>query len=252
MHLRYFALLLSCAILPVLGEDQNSTSPALAGALRKSGLPAVADSVSLPLNSTIYGAFTVEAHIDGKPVQLVLDMGSSCTDLSPEAARKLGLQPKEWSDTAVSAAGVQVVSRRALTKRLSLGEAWTENEPVFVSEMIPGIDGLLGVGTLADWDVRIDPSTKKLTLFPTGKAPPLEGETVLPLTCQLISPEVSTSNPQGLRAMNLRVPVRVGNHELMVTPDTGHGGILQLPSALVEKFAPEAMKDARPGLEHFK
>lgn len=48
--------------------------------------------------------------------------------------------------------------------------------------------------------------------------------------------------------MNLRVPVRVGNQDLMATPDTGYGGILQLPSALVEKFAPAALKDARPGL----
>lgn len=248
MHLRYFALLFSCAILPLLGEDPQSMSPALAGALRKSGLPKTAESVSIPLEFTIYGAFTVEAHIDGKPVHLVLDMGASCTDLSPETARKLGLQAKEGSENALSATGGEVVSRRALTKRLSLGGAWTENEPVFVSEMIPGIDGILGVGTLADWDVRIDPSTKKLTLFPAGKAPPLEGEKVLSLTCQLVSGEASTSNRQGFRAMNLSVPVQLGNHQLMATPDTGHGGILQLPSALVKKFAPEAMKEARPGL----
>jgi len=39
---------------------------------------------------------------------------------------------------------------------LSLGDAWTENEPVFVSERIQGIDGLLGVGILADWEVWVD------------------------------------------------------------------------------------------------
>lgn len=59
-------------------------------------------------------------------------------------------------------------------------------------------------------------------------------------TCQLASPEASISNWQGFRAMNLRVPVQVGNHELMATPDTGHGGIFQLASLLVEKFALEA------------
>ena len=152
------------------------------------------------------------------------------------------------NENVTSATGGQVVIRRALTKRISLGDAWTENEPVLVSEMPSGIDGMLGISTLADWDVRIDPSAKKLTLFPAGKAPPQEGETALPLTCELVNPEASTSNRQGFRMMNLSVPVRVGNHELSAIPDTGNGGILQLPGVLMEKFAPEAMKDAQPGL----
>lgn len=248
MHLRYYAFLFSCALLPLQGKDQPVLSPALIGTLRKSGLPSAAESVSVPLSATIYGAFTVEAQINGKPVQLMLDMGASCTDLSPEVARSLGLQATESSENVASGTGEQVTGRRALTERLSLGEAWTENEPVFISAMIPGIEGLLGVGTLADWDVQIDPSTKKLTLFPAGKAPPLEGETVLPLTCQVLSPEARRSNAQGLLPMNLTVPVQVGNQELMATPDTGYGGIFQLPTSLAERFAAAAMKDARPGL----
>ncbi len=114
--------------------------------------------------------------------------------------------------------------------------------------MIPGIDGMLGVATLADWDLRIDPTTSKLTLFPAGKAPPLEGETVLPLTCQLVNPKASASNPQGFRNMKLSVPLRVGPHELLAIPDTGKGGILNLSSTLMEKVAPEALKNAQPGL----
>lgn len=187
MHLRHYAFLLFCGLLPLHGKDHPPLSPALIGSLRKSGLPPAAESVSIPLSATIYGAFTVEARINGKPVQLILDMGASCTDLSPEVARSLGLQATERRENVASGTGEQVIGRRALTERLSLGEAWTENEPVFVSEMIPGIDGLLGVGTLADWDVQIDPSTKKLTLFPAEKAPSLEGETVLPLTCRVVS-----------------------------------------------------------------
>jgi clan AA aspartic protease (TIGR02281 family) len=249
MHLRCLALvLLSCALHPLRGADPQPLTPSRLGALRKSGLPAGVESVTLPFKSTVFGAFTVEVKIDEKPVQLVVDTGASCTVLSPESARKLGLQLTEDGDTATTASGGQVASRRALTRRISLGDAWTENEPVFVTDMIPGIDGLLGVATLADWDVRIDPSTKKLTLFPAGKAPPLEGETVLPLTCQLVNPKASTSNPQGFRNMNLRVPVRVGPHELLATPDTGHGTLFQLPSVLMEKVAPEAMKNAQPGL----
>lgn len=48
--------------------------------------------------------------------------------------------------------------------------------------------------------------------------------------------------------MNLTIPVRVGTHELPATPDTGHGTTFQLPSGLMEKASPEAMKNASPGL----
>ena len=247
MHLRSFVLLLSCSILPLRGDGQQAASPALLGALRSSGLPAEAESVSIPLQSTDWG-FTVEVHIDGKPLQLVLDTGAAGTVLAPEAAGKLGLEVVEWKARVTSATGGQVATRLALTKRITVGDAWTENEPVVVSEMPGHIDGLLGVSTLADWDVRIDPPAKNLTLFPAGKAPPQKGETAVLLTCELVNPEASRSNRQGLRRINLGVPVRVGAHELTATPDLGYGGVLQLSGALAEKFAPEAMKDSRPGL----
>ena len=247
MHLRSFVLLLSCSILPLRGNDQQAASPAMLGALRSSGLPAEAESVTVTLQSTNWG-FTVEVHIDGKPLQLVVDTAAAGTVLSPEAARKLGLEAVEWKAIGRSATGGQLAIRRALTKRITVGEAWTENEPVLVSEMPPRIDGLLGVSTLADWDVRIDPLAKNLTLFPAGKAPPQKGETVVPLTCELVNPEASRSNRQGLRGINLSVPVRIGAHELTAEPDLGYGGVLQLSGVLAEKFAPEAMKDSRPGL----
>lgn len=248
MHLRYLALLLSCTFIPLLGEGPQDITPAQAGALRTSGLPAGTKSVVIPFEKTVYGAFTLEVHINGKPVRLMLDMGAALTVLSPETARKLGLQVMGNNERGLSAVGKEVVGQRALTKRINLGDAWTENEPVFVGEMIPGIDGLLGVATLADWDVRIDPATKKLTLFPAGQSTPMEGETVLPLLCPLTSSAIFRPNQQGFRPMNLTIPMRVGAHELPATPDTGHRTTFQLPSVLMEKVAPEAMKNASPGL----
>lgn len=93
MHPRTVALLLACGVFPLQGEDQRQqpVSPLLSGALRTSGLPEAAESVTLPLNSTFAG-FTVEVHIEGKPVRLVLDTGAALTVVSPETARKLGLE----------------------------------------------------------------------------------------------------------------------------------------------------------------
>lgn len=245
---RCLALLLSCTFLPLQGKEPSAISPELTGTLRTSGLPAGADSVTVPFENTVYGAFTLEVHINGKPVRLMLDMGAALTVLSPETARKLGLQVMGNIETVLSAVGERVVGQRAQTRRIDLGAAWTENEPVFVGEMIPGIDGLLGVATLADWDVRIDPATKKLTLFPAGQSTPMEGETVLPLLCPLTSSATFRPNQQGFRPMNLTIPMRVGTHELPATPDTGHSTTFQLPSVLMEKVAPEALKNASSGL----
>jgi predicted aspartyl protease len=246
MLLRHFTLLLSCIFVPLEGADSRPINPALVGALRSSALPAATKSVILPIKSTIEG-FIVDVQIDGKLVQLVLDTGATCTVLSPKTAQHLGLRAEVWDENVTSATGGRLVTRRAVTRNIRLGAAWTVNEPVLVSGMIPGIDGLLGVSTLADWDVRIDPTTKKLILFPSGKAPPLEGETVLALTCLVVDPEASRFNRQGFRGMYLRAPVRVNDHELMADLDTGYGGTFKLPDVLMEKFAPKALREARPG-----
>ena len=137
-HLRTIALLLTCAVLPLRGQEQQSVSPLLSGALRKSGLPPAAESVDIPLNTTFSG-FTVEVRIDGKPVQLMLDTGAANTVLSQETARKLGLKT-EGSIGCLSNTGGRIEAQRALTRRLSLGDAWTENEPVVVFQMPEGID----------------------------------------------------------------------------------------------------------------
>ncbi|WP_395747092.1 aspartyl protease family protein [Prosthecobacter sp.] len=247
MHLRCLALLLSCILLPLRGEDTQPGSEALAGALRTSGLPAGAESVTVPLESTFLG-FIVEAQINGKPVRLALDTGAAITTLSSEVARNLGLQANGGSKTLMSVTGEKVDCRSALTQRISLGGAWTKNEPVLVSEKVPIVNGVLGMATLADWDVRIDPTARKLTLFPAGKAPPLEGETVLPLTRKLFNADVGPTNPQAFHPMNLRVPVRIGSHELPANPDTGNGGTFQLSSVVMKKIAPDALESARPAL----
>jgi len=249
MRLQTLALLLSLAPLLLQGQEQPSESRPLSGALRKSGLPDDSESVSIPLKPTFSG-FIAEVEIDGKPVQLVLDTGSSYTVLTQEAAKRLGLNAEEYDGGgARDSSGTKLEIHRALTKRISLGKAWTENEPVMITKMPKGVyDGLLGIGTLADWDVRINPAEKTLTLLPCGKAKPLDGETVVRLIRELVNPEASSLNPQGHRGLNLSVPVRLGSHVIAATPHTGYGGTLQVPSTLMNKFAPEVMNEALPAL----
>lgn len=247
MYLRSFVPLFFCCILPLCGEDRPSIPSTISGALRKSGIPAGAQGVSVPLKSTFVG-FKVEVLVNGKPLELILDTGSDVTLLSKEVAQRLNLQVEELNDNVTSSTGAEVVTRRALTKRISIGDAWSEGEPVWIGDMIAGEDGLLGMGTLADWDVRFDPLAKKLTLFPTGEARPLEGETVVPLTCELVIPQARKLNPQAFSLMSLNVPVRLGKVAITATPVSGFGGTIVIPDRLMEKFAPTALKAAQPGL----
>ena len=248
-HLQTLALLLTLALLPLQGKEQTPESQLLSGALRKSGMPDNKEGVRIPLKSTFAG-FVVDVKINGKPVQLILDTGASASLLSQEAAKRVGLKTDRYDSWVVlDFTGTKVEVQRALTKRISIGKAWTKNEPIFVTKMPKGLyDGLLGISTLADWDIRINPAEKTLTLLPSGQAKPLDDEFVVRLAHELVTPEAIISNPQGFRVMNLLIPVRLGSHVITVKPDTGSGGTLNVPSALMNKFAPEVMKEALPAL----
>ena len=248
MCFRYLYLLLPFVVLPLRGEEQVSDASLLSGAMRTSGLPKEKESVVIPLTPTFVG-LTIQANIDGKVVNLILDTGAAATHLSPKTAARVGLKGRDFGGSTIGISGGRKKSQIALTGHIKLGEAWTRNEPVFITELPDGAgDGVLGLGTLADWDVRIDPASNTLTLFPAGKALALEGETVLPLTCEVENPIASANNPQGLRRLNLSVPVRIGSHDLLAIPDTGKGGALQMSGVIMNRFAPAAMKEALPGL----
>ncbi len=231
-----FLIVFSC-LLPAQGQTLSI--------LRKSGMTGGKQSVTLPYRSTFRG-IVVAVSINGKPVDLVLDTGGSGTLLSPETARQLGLELFQGGLRVESTTGEQAESPQAIIKRITLGDAWTENEAVAVFEPPPGVAGILGVGTLADWDIRIDPSAQQLTLFASGQAPSLEGETILPLSTGLPSPKENPQVSHRIRDMILTVPLRVGSVQISCIPNTGFGGIVQLSSGHMEKSGLGAMKEAQP------
>jgi len=187
----------------------------------------------------MFGVFFAEIEINNKPVNLVLDTGASFTVLSPEAAKRVGLTAAKGSSAKLrSASGKYVGAKFAQTKRMSIGDAWTENEFVLVTKVPPEArDGVLGLATLVDWDLRIDLVKKKLMIFPAGKAPTLDGAKVLKMT--VIRDE---SYPQGFQLQGIRVPMTVGKHQLLGVLDTGDSGTVSLTEAWVEKNDPDIMK----------
>jgi predicted aspartyl protease len=232
-------------LLPLIPTVSLAEDPGVAavgsGALRTSGLPADGKPVTVPLDDTLNG-LTVAVEINGKTVRLMLDTGACLTALSPAAAKELGLDPGRQI-SAKSSSGDLVEGRLAPTQRIAIGGAWTAREPVLVLDMPGGLAGLLGVATLADWDVRIDPAAKMLTLFPAGQEPAIAGESVLPLTCEVVD-----LADRGFRPMNLTVSVQAAGHEISTTPDTGMAGLVNLPVSFMEQHAPDALKEALPAL----
>ncbi len=242
---RLFALLFF-AICPLLLEAQDVATQATPEAGRHSGWPEGVAAVELATESTMLG-YTVPVEVDGKEVRLIFDTGAAGTILAPATAKRLGLKA-ERNGSVISITGQQVKTEFAVSRRITLGQAWTSGEPVMISPLPDGADGLLGVATLADWDVRLDPAAGKLVLFPAGKAPALKGESSLPLAWELASAPEGQEHPKGFQLMNLRIPVRAAGTDIQAVPDTGYGYHFQVSSVLLANLAPAALRAALPGL----
>jgi len=240
MSSQYITLLFFVTIFPLLGQNQKTEVGDLYR-VRRSEISSTVNNVSVPLMDSMLNVFFVEAKINGKRVSLLLDTGASFTMLSPEAAERIGLEVVEGPNAKLRSASGQIVEAKfAQTKRISIGDAWTEDEFVTVAKIPKAArDGVLGLSTLIDWDLRIDPAKKKFMVFPAGKAPPLNDEKVLKMTTIF-----DKSYPQGLQLQGIRVLVTVNNRKLLGVPDTGYSGTLSLTESWVKKNAPNLMKGA--------
>lgn len=222
---------------------------AMLSADRSSGFDEGLTEVSLPMVDK-YTGFTVKVQINGRPVDLMIDTGASMTYLSPEVAKRLGLKITPEAARISTASGDSLDYDIAHVDQIKLGQAWVKSETIGVVDMpkVDGLQGVLGNSTLADWDVRIDPSTMELTLFPKGKAPSIEGETTIPLLVASRRATGGATNPQAQRELELRATMKIGAEVIPVILDTGSGGILTLPSGWMDENMPEAMKEALPSL----
>ena len=111
----------------------------------------------------------VQASIDGKDARLLLDTGAEGTMLTAAAASRLGL-PADPS-RMMTTQGVGGTSRHAnaLVQRLRVGEVTLAGQSVGVApyEIRGGapVDGLLGLDTLAAYDVDFDLPHATVTLY---------------------------------------------------------------------------------------
>jgi aspartyl protease family protein len=105
---------------------------------------------SLMLESDRQGHFQVEARVDGRFVDFVVDTGASLVVLRESTAALVGirLQPRDYTATAVTANG-RIRAARATIERIEVGGITVYNVPAMVLPDEALAKNLLGVSFLS-------------------------------------------------------------------------------------------------------
>ncbi len=174
----------------------------------------------------VRGIILVEAEIDGKVANFILDTGSPMMILNEKAAEDAGLQANtlqgslagEWKQINTFAwAGVRKFNMKALSLDISHLEFMTEKP----------IKGLIGYDFFADFDLMLDFENRLVMLVPHGKV----GVEKRKLTAEL---------PFELEGHIPVIEANIGDVPLRLGLDTGAGTNL-LDLNLKNKIAPRLM-----------
>ena len=118
--------------------------------------------------------FVTAVNFNGEQeAKLIVDTGASHTIVSHKLAGQLGL----YSDSAMgtvtmNTVGGSVQAPLARVKSLRLGDAEVKDSIIVIHDLPdspPGIEGLLGLSALRQFQVTLDPTKKVLLLQPTIK-----------------------------------------------------------------------------------
>ena len=122
---------------------------------------------------TAYSALLVPVQINGVSATLVLDTGASQTMISPELARRAGMEVKRGAPLiAGNVVGGRRVSVPLVRARsVSVGAAVVEDLDIGVFDALPGrpeVDGLLGASFLHHFKFTVDRKNLQLLLEPVA------------------------------------------------------------------------------------
>lgn len=155
----------------------------------------------------------IDLAIDGKPVRLMLDTGAQVTVIGQPAAARLALGRDYTTFNYIRGLGAAGATWPTQKATVTIGALDLDPEPLAVADFSgkTAFDGVLGLRTLARFDLDIDMPARKLTLYTArhcpGGPPPFTPSTTLP-----------ASSPAPNRVV---IPVTIDDtvHPMMV--DTG-------------------------------
>jgi hypothetical protein len=106
--------------------------------------------------------------IDGRPMRLLLDTGAGASGLTPSAAARLDLRPRDSGNVHLLDAGGHAVHRYYQTGSLTISGLTAHGVPFMqdtnVDDM-PQVDGTFGPDLMLRYDVEMDFAARKLTYF---------------------------------------------------------------------------------------
>lgn len=163
------------------------------------------------------GLLFVTAHVDGKPVRLVLDTGAQRSLLTEATVRRLGLPADRDHGTRTWGIGGPTTSFDAVVRRFTLaGVAFTMPRITVgrfrLAALRGGADGMLGADVLTLFGIDLDAAAGRMVLY---RDP----------ACRLVRPpwDGPAVDLPGVQAggNRLRLPIAVNGTQGMATLDTG-------------------------------
>lgn len=161
-----------------------------------------AETVVVPLRSEADGE-VVTMHLDGVPVDMLLDTGAFASMLPIAVAKRAGLRDRGIPPTVMHAVAGEVVVRRVVPGKARLGAL--EVGAVTLAEVAGGGRrahlGLLGLDVLSRFQVQIVPGSR-LALRPRGDVRKATRERIarwafLPSTCEHVGCVRAELSPKG-------------------------------------------------------
>lgn len=149
---------------------------------------------SLPI--TIHGVYVyVNATVNDKPATLVLDSGAGINVITPEAAKRLGVEPGKDLTNVNGAGGAAPPVRTAVIGSIGVGATRTTNQPAALIPLPDALpcDGLIGTPFFRRWVVTIDYAKSRLTLTDPPSFRPPGGAVPFPLRFKDETPHVEAS-----------------------------------------------------------
>jgi predicted aspartyl protease len=117
----------------------------------------------------VHGQLIVPVHLDGKPLDFLLDTGSEGSMITPEAANRLGLARNPRRTTTIHGTGGSLISANADVRRFEVGAMAVSDQSLAVGPVPSGdsssVAGLLGTDWLGDFDVDLDVPHRRVALW---------------------------------------------------------------------------------------
>ena len=132
---------------------------------KKGACPSLIGSGTATLHyDTHAGGIVLPVEINGVTAKMVIDTGATRTVLTEQLADRAGIAHSDQRGASVMTANGPVWVAAGRANSMSLGGARLNNVPIFVQKASygPGIDGLLGLSFLGNFQVRINNGTLEL------------------------------------------------------------------------------------------